>query len=72
MIISGDIGGTKCNLAAYLDHSGTLKLVFKQRYATRNFSSFEHLIETFAQHALPSVSNRSVLAAGFGVPGIAI
>ena len=72
MIISGDIGGTKCNLAAYVDHSGTLKLVFKQRYATRDFSSFEQLIETFAQQALPSVPNRSVVAAGFGVPGTVV
>jgi len=72
VIISGDIGGTKCNLAAYLDHSGTLKLVFKQRYATREFSSFEHLIETFAHAAIPSVSNRNVIAAGFGVPGTVV
>jgi len=72
VIISGDIGGTKCNLAAYLDHSGTLKLVFKQRYATRDFSSFEQLIETFAEQALPCVSNRSVVAAGFGVPGTVV
>ena len=72
MIIAGDIGGTKCNLAAYLDHSGTLKLVFKQRYATRGFSSFEHLIETFTQEAFPSVPNRAVIAAGFGVPGTVV
>jgi glucokinase len=72
VIISGDIGGTKCNLAAYVDHSGALKQVFKQRYATRDFSSFEQLIETFAQHALPSVPNRSVIASGFGVPGTVV
>jgi len=72
VIIAGDIGGTKCNLAAYLDHSGTLKLAFKQRYPTRDFSSFEHLIETFAEHALPSVPNRNVIAAGFGVPGTVV
>ena len=66
MIIAGDIGGTKCNLAAYLDHGGALKLVSKQRYATRDFSSFEQLIETFAEHALPSVPNRAVTAA---IPG---
>lgn len=72
MIISGDIGGTKCNLAAYLDYSGTLKLVFKQRYVTRDFSSFEHLIKTFAEHALSSVPHRAVAAAGFGVPGTVV
>jgi len=72
VIISGDIGGTKCNLAAYVDHGGALKQVFKQRYATRDFSSFEQLIETFAQHALPSVPNRSVIASGFGVPGTVV
>ena len=72
MIIAGDIGGTKCNLAAYLDHSGVLKIVFKQRYPTRHFSSFEHLIETFIQDVSPSVANRSVTAAGFGVPGTVV
>lgn len=72
MIISGDIGGTKCNLAAYSDQSGTLKPVFRQRYATRNFSSFEQLIETFLQSAIPCVPNQTVIAAGFGVPGTVV
>ncbi|HWZ97432.1 MAG TPA: glucokinase [Candidatus Dormibacteraeota bacterium] len=72
MIISGDIGGTKCNLAAYVEHSGSLRQVFKQRYSTRDFSSFEHLIETFTEHAFPSVPNRTVIAAGFGVPGTVV
>ena len=72
MIISGDIGGTKCNLAAYLDDGGTLNSVFKQRYATRDFSSFEQLIETFAEAAIPSVPSRTVIAAGFGVPGTVV
>jgi len=72
VIISGDIGGTKCNLAAYSDQSGTLKPVFRQRYATRNFSSFEQLIETFLQSAIPCVPNQTVIAAGFGVPGTVV
>ena len=72
MIISGDIGGTKSNLAAFVDNSGVLKLVYKQRYATRDFSSFEQLIETFAGEALPSVPGRSVTGAGFGVPGTVV
>lgn len=68
MIISGDIGGTKCNLAAYAEHGGTLQLLSRLRYATRNFSSFEELVQTFCRDTNAS----SVSAAGFGVPGAVV
>jgi glucokinase len=68
MIIAGDIGGTKCNLAAYQERSGELNLLYRQRYATREFSSFEQLVQSFCRDAHAS----SVRAAGFGVPGTVV
>jgi glucokinase len=68
MIVSGDIGGTKCNLAAYEEQAAGLRRVARLRYPTRDFSSFEQLVETFCREA----SARSVTAAGFGVPGTVV
>ena len=52
MILAGDIGGTKCNLAIFRETSGTsLELVFQRRYATRDFSRFEDLVDHFRQAA---------------------
>lgn len=68
MILSGDIGGTKCNLAAYEENGDELRRVARLRYATRDFSSFEQLIETFCRDAKAT----SVRAAGFGVPGTVV
>lgn len=72
MIISGDIGGTKCNLAAYDELRGKLVRVAQHRYSTREFSSFEQLIETFSQYAFASLGPKEVAAAGFGVPGTVV
>ncbi|HUL15589.1 MAG TPA: glucokinase [Terriglobales bacterium] len=68
MIVSGDIGGTKCILAAYEEVPGGLCRTARIRYPTRDFSSFERLVETFCRDA----SARSVSAAGFGVPGTVV
>jgi glucokinase len=72
MILAGDIGGTKCNLAAFEPRGATLRLVFQNRYATRDFSSFEQLVEAFnreaaQQGAMPA--GAPFVAAGFGVAG---
>ncbi len=48
MILAGDIGGTKCNLALLREaETGALEPVFQCRYATRDFSRFEDLVEDF-------------------------
>lgn len=72
MIISGDIGGTKCNLVAYDLRQGALARVAQRRYVTRDFSSFEQLIEAFSSHALGASDAKQVEAAGFGVPGTVV
>jgi glucokinase len=72
MILAGDIGGTKCNLAAFEQRGAALHLVFQGRYATRDFSSFEQLVDAFrheaAQQGVMPPGARFV-AAGFGVAG---
>ena len=72
MILAGDIGGTKCNLAAFAQHGSTIELVFQNRYATRDFSSFEQLVDAFrneaSQHA-GMEGDAHFVAAGFGVAG---
>src|SRR5258705_607169 len=72
MLIAGDIGGTKSHLVAYDADSSKLAVVARKRYATRDFSSFEKLIEEFSRHASGSSSNNNIQGAGFGVPGTVV
>lgn len=76
MILGGDIGGTKCNLALFQEAEGSaLQPVFQRRYVTRDFSRFEDLTEHFlrraAQQGILTVG-REVRAAGFGVAGAVV
>jgi glucokinase len=72
MLIAGDIGGTKSHLVAYNADSSKLTVVARKRYATRDFSSFEKLIEEFSRHASASSDKNNIQAAGFGVPGTVV
>jgi glucokinase len=72
MIISGDIGGTKSQLVAYDETGNKLAVVARQRYATRDFSSFETLLEEFSRQAFGSSAPQPIKAAGFGVPGTVV
>lgn len=75
MILAGDVGGTKCNLAVFQEHGSSLNLVFKQRYATSEFSSLEELIDKFFREcrAEAGVSPEgNIFAAGFGVAGAVV
>ncbi len=75
MILAGDIGGTKCNLAVFEEHGPSLQLVFKRRYATSAFASLEELIETFfleCQAETGAVPRDRISAAGFGVAGAVV
>jgi len=72
MILAGDIGGTKCNLAAFAQRGATIELVFQNRYATRDFSSFEQLVDAFRHEAWQHGAmhpDAHFVAAGFGVAG---
>jgi glucokinase len=72
MLIAGDIGGTKSHLVAYDERNGKLSVVARKRYATRDFSSFEALVEAFSHEAHQAGSQTAIVAAGFGVPGTVV
>src|SRR5258708_8462322 len=72
MLIAGDIGRTNSHLVAYNADSTKLSVVARKRYATRDFSSFEKLIEEFSRHASASSDKNTIQGAGFGVPGTVV
>jgi glucokinase len=75
MILAGDVGGTKCNLAVFEEYGSSLKLVFKRRYATQEFSSLEALLERFffeCRVETGATPEGDISAAGFGVAGAVV
>jgi glucokinase len=72
MILAGDIGGTKCNLALYELYGDDFQIVAKHRYESREFASFDEVIKKFLADTLKETKNAGVgeiRAAGFGVAG---
>jgi glucokinase len=69
VILAGDVGGTKCNLALFAEKSGRLTTVFKQRFASKEFASFDLIVKEFSRQAASHLSADGVVAAGFGVAG---
>jgi glucokinase len=69
VIIAGDVGGTKCNLALFSEKNGKLDIVFRQRFASKDFAKFDMIIKEFARQAAPHLNGGKVRAAGFGVAG---
>ncbi len=47
MIIAGDIGGTKVNLALYVLENKELKTIAKEQFASKNYAKFEDIVEAF-------------------------
>ena len=69
MILAGDVGGTKCNLALFSEKDGKLSAVYKQRFASKDFAQFDLIVREFSRQAAPHLANETVRAAGFGVAG---
>ncbi len=69
MILAGDVGGTKCNLALFSEKDGKLTSVFKQRFASKDFAQFDLIVREFSLQAAPHLTKKRVRAAGFGVAG---
>jgi glucokinase len=69
VILAGDVGGTKCNLALFAEQDGKLTPVFRQRFASKEFAQFDLIVKEFAREAAPHVKAERVRAAGFGVAG---
>jgi glucokinase len=69
VILAGDVGGTKCNLALFSEKNGKLTTVFKQRFASKEFAQFDLIVKEFSRQAASHLNADRVLAAGFGVAG---
>jgi glucokinase len=72
MILAGDVGGTKCNLALYDVRGEEYQQIAKCRYESRKFPTFEAIITKFLSE-IPSVTKKvdaeKIEAAGLGVAG---
>ena len=62
MILAGDVGGTKVDLALFEFVEGSLETVREKRYPARQYSGLEEIVKEFLSADVPS-------AACFGVPG---
>jgi glucokinase len=62
MILAGDVGGTKVNLALYDFTDGNLKYTRDERYAAKEFNGLEEIVKLF-------LGAETVTSACFGVPG---
>jgi glucokinase len=69
VILAGDVGGTKCNLALFSEKNGKLTTVFRQRFASKEFAHFDLIVKEFSRQAVAHLSTDRVVAAGFGVAG---
>ncbi len=64
MILAGDIGGTKVNLAGYDRSSGMLQLVAQETFHSRDYSSLSEIVAKFLEG-----KNWDILRACFGIAG---
>jgi glucokinase len=72
VILAGDIGGTKCNLALYEIDGNSHRKIVKLRYESREYPIFDEIIAKFLLDARDETKGASPLpieAAGFGVAG---
>jgi glucokinase len=72
MILAGDIGGTKCNLALFEFHGEDHKKVADHRYESHDFASFDEVIKEFLSDTSKQIRESAegkIEAAGFGVAG---
>jgi glucokinase len=72
VILAGDIGGTKCNLALYEIQGKSRQKVVDRRYESRESPTFDEIIAKFltdSRAELKEAGARGIEAAGFGVAG---
>jgi len=62
MILAGDVGGTKVNLALYDFVDGNLKHTRDKQYPAKEYSGLEEIVKEF-------IVSEKITAACFGVPG---
>jgi len=64
MIVAGDVGGTKINLALFEVAGRTFEIVSESGYLTKDYPSFQEVIADFLGR-----NRGAVTAAAFGIPG---
>jgi glucokinase len=72
MILAGDVGGTKCNLALVEKHADRLVIRHRGRFFSRQYAQFSGIVAAFlaeAREAVASSKAGKIEAAGFGVAG---
>jgi glucokinase len=69
MILAGDVGGTKCNLALVERHKDRLLIRHQRRFVSRQYSQFSDVLAAFLAEAREAVAAGTIAAAGFGVAG---
>ena len=68
MILAGDVGGTKCNLAVYDQLPGALVERASRRFLSRDYARFDDVVRDFVD-AVVKPGGFKVTAAGFGIAG---
>jgi glucokinase len=68
VILGGDVGGTKCNLALFEERSGALVEATGRRFPSHDYSRFEDVVAEFVR-SVAEPAGAKVTAAGFGVAG---
>ncbi|WP_372917057.1 glucokinase [Salegentibacter sp.] len=69
VILAGDVGGTKTNLALIHFEENTLKTIKKESFKTNNWSSFLELMATFHAKNLPAIDSICLGVAGPVIDG---
>jgi len=69
VILAGDIGGTKCNLALYEEKSGRLESVLELRFESKKYAGFHFIVTEFLELAANHCPRDRIAAASFGVAG---
>ncbi|PLY05975.1 MAG: glucokinase [Arcobacter sp.] len=65
MILAGDIGGTKVNLALYEFEDNEFKIITQEQFASKDYEKFSHIVEAFKElTSMPKIE-----AACFGIAG---
>ncbi len=71
MILGGDVGGTKCNLALFEAGSGAPVEGTSRRYPSGNYARFEDVVAEFVR-TVAGLAGAKITSAGFGVAGPAV
>ena len=70
MILAGDVGGTKVDLALCKFEHGQLQTVHEHKFHARDFLGLAQVVEAFLEECKQTLGQPlDVLAACFGVPG---